>query len=155
MGFNLALSFYVYMNVCMYVCIRMYFRCRTCLRIHACVHVRTYTSMTYIRIHICVLGFMCLTCVGPAMRATHTYIHTYDVVAHCAAVAQRHRYSSVMSLHVHMYAHRLTWIYVGCMRWASYESYSGLHAHKQCCRTLCYCSMTPSLLVCDESTQNH
>ena len=27
------------------------------------------------------------------MRATRVYIHTYDVAAHCATVARRHRYS--------------------------------------------------------------
>ena len=29
---------------------------------------------------------LCLACVGPAMRATRAYIHTYDVAAHCATV---------------------------------------------------------------------
>ena len=42
-------------------------------------------------------------------------------------------------------------VYVFCMRWASHESYAGLHTHKRCCCTLCYCSTTPSLLVRDES----
>ncbi len=89
--------------LCMYVCIHMYFRCRTCLRIRARVHVlRKYD----VRIRICVqvLGFMCLACVGPAMRAT-CYIHTYDIAAHCAVVARRHRYSGAMSSHVRMYAY--------------------------------------------------
>ena len=42
--------------------------------------------MTYVRIRICVLGLMCHACVGPTMRATRAYIHTYDVAAHCATV---------------------------------------------------------------------
>ena len=73
----------------------------------SCTCACTYVSMTYICISICILGFMCLACVGPAMRATRAYIHTYDVAAHCATVARRHRYSGTMSLHIHPYAHML------------------------------------------------
>ena len=47
-----------------------------------------------------------------------------------------------------------TWVYVSYMRWASHESYAGLHKHKRCCCTLCYCGTTLSLLVHDESAQN-
>ena len=58
-----------------------------CAFVHVHVHMYMYVlSMTYIRICICVLGFMCLACVGPAMRATRTYIHTYDVAACCVTV---------------------------------------------------------------------
>ena len=52
------------------------------------------------RTHVCAyMGFTCLACVGPAMRATRTYIRTNDVAAHCATVARRHRYSCAMSPH--------------------------------------------------------
>jgi len=50
-----------------------------------------------------VLGFMCLACVGPAMRATRAYIHTYDVAA--LLLAWCHRHSGAMSPHVRTYAH--------------------------------------------------
>ena len=42
------------------------------------------------RTYICayaLLGFTCLACIGPAMRAMWAYIHTSDVAAHCATVA--------------------------------------------------------------------
>ena len=115
-------------------------RVRVCAFVHVCMYVRKYDVRTYVRIRICVLGF---ACVGPAMRATRAYIHTYDVATHCATMARRHRYSGVMSPHVRTYAHMA---YVSCMRWASHESYAGLHTHKRCCCTLWYCSKTPSLL---------
>ena len=76
------------MYVCMYV--------RTCLRVRAHVHV-----LTFVRIHY-TLGSCVFACIGPATRATRTYIHTYDVAAHCATMAQRHRYSGP---HVRRYVH--------------------------------------------------
>ena len=126
--------------VCMYVCMYVY--------PHTYVLPVSHVSVPW---HFCVLGFMCI---GAAMRATRAYIHTYDVAAHCATVARRHRYSGAMSSHIRTYARTLTWVYVSCMRWASHESYAGLHTHKRYCYTLCYCSTTPSLLVRDESAQN-
>ena len=49
---------------------------------------------------------MCLACVGPAMRATHAYIHTYDVAAHCASVGMMPsllgRYESAHRTYSHM-----------------------------------------------------
>ena len=96
----------------------------TYVRIHICVHVscmRWASHESYIhtydvahcatvgttpsllesaRTYVCayvLLGFTCLACVGPAMRATRAYIRTNDVAAHCATVAQRHRYSCAMT----------------------------------------------------------
>ena len=55
-------------------------------------HVRRY-------VHMALLGFTCLACIGLAMRATQAYIRTNDVAAHCATVARHHCYSCAMSPH--------------------------------------------------------
>ena len=51
-----------------------------------CTCACMYARMTYERIRMCILGFMCYACIGPAMRAMRAYIHTYNVAAHCATV---------------------------------------------------------------------
>ena len=76
------------MYVCMYVCMYVYVRtsgvARVCAFVHVSMYVRKYDIRTYTHMRT---GFMCLStlaCIGPTMRATHVYIHTYDVPAHCA-----------------------------------------------------------------------
>ena len=107
MCFNLALSFYVCMYVYVLPVSHVSGVARVCVFVHMCAGTCTYISMAYVCIRICVLGFICLVSVGPAMRATRAYIHTYDVAAHCATVARRHRYSGAMSPHIRMYVHML------------------------------------------------
>ena len=70
----------------MYVCMYTYILPVSHVSARLCTCTSTYTRMTYERIRICVLRFMCYACIGPAMRATRTYIHTYNVAAHCATV---------------------------------------------------------------------
>ena len=105
----------------MYVYMYMYVLPVSHVSACSCTCACTYVSMTYVRIQICVLGFMCLACVGPAMRATRAYIRTNNVAAHCATVARRRCYSGAMDpRHVRTYAHMFYWgLRVACTRWAS------------------------------------
>ena len=69
------------MYVCMYVCMYTY----VLLVSHvSCTCACTYISMTCMYTHMRTV--MCLACVGPTMRATRAFIHTYDVAAHCGTV---------------------------------------------------------------------
>ena len=97
------------MYVCMYVYVRTFGVKCVHVSARSCTCACNNVHMTYICIRICILGFMSLACVGPAMRATRAYIHTYDGTAHCATVARCHRYLGRMSPHVRTYAH----IYLG------------------------------------------
>ena len=138
---------YVCMYICIYVCMYVYVRTSGVACVRAFVHVCMYVRMTYIRVY---LGFMCLACVGPAMRATCTYIHTYDVATHCATVGTT---PSLLgcdeSSHMHICAYVLlgfTCLACAGLAMRATQAYN-VHTHKRCCCTLCYCSMTPSLLV--------
>ena len=67
--------------MCMYICIYVYvctFGVTHLLHMRACVHSDVCAYNVY-------LGSPVLSR-GPAMRATHTYIRTCDVAAHCATV---------------------------------------------------------------------
>ena len=89
----------------------------------SCTCACTYVGMTYIGTYMHMRTCTCLACVGPAMRATRAYIHTYDVAAHCATVD-----TTPSLLGRDEFAHT-TWVYVSCMCWASHEGYAGLHTH--------------------------
>ena len=143
----------------MYVCMYTYVLQVSHVSARSCTCACTYVSMTYLRIRICVvLGFMCLRLLHafgqPWELYTRAYIHTYDVAAHCATVGTTPSLLGRASARTHVCAYvKFTWVYVSCMRWASHESYGGLHTHKQCCCTLCYCSTTSSLLVRDDTVR--
>ena len=72
------------MYVCMYVCMNTYVLPVSHVSAHSCTCACTYVSMMYVRMHIIMRTWV--ACVGPAMRATRTFIHTYVVAAHCATV---------------------------------------------------------------------
>ena len=85
-----------------YTCLHTYIR-RCCCTLCYCSTTpsllgRDGSARTYVCACV-LLGFTCLACVGPAMRATQAYIRTNDVAAHYATVAQHQRYSCAMSPH--------------------------------------------------------
>ena len=49
---------------------------------HVCMYIHKYDICTYTHMRT----VMCLACVGPTMRATRAFLHTYDVAAHCGTV---------------------------------------------------------------------
>ena len=140
MGFDLALSFYVCMYVCKYVYVRTSGVARVCAFVHVC---RTYVSMTHVRIRICVHGFMCLACVGPAMRATRAHVHTYDVAVRCATVGTTpsllgHAESACTYVCAYVL---LGFTCLACVGLATRATRAYI-PHKRFCCTLCYCSTT-------------
>jgi len=93
----------------------------------------TYVSMTYVRIRICILGFMCLSssrlaCIGPDTHL-HTHIQCCCTLCYCW-----HDASGAMSPHVCTYADNYVLL--------SHESYAGLHMHNDVaahCATVARC----------------
>ena len=117
----------------------------------SCTCACMYVSMTYVRICIYVLGFMCLA----ASHESYTRLYTHMMLLHIVLLlARRHRYSGAMCPHVRTYAHmfylglRLTYVGLAMRATRAY-----IATHKRCCCTLCYCSTTPSLLVHDDTVR--
>ena len=88
-----------------------------------------------------------------ANHESYTRLHTH-IRCCCTLCYCWHDAIATRAWWVHTYVRMhicFTWVYVSCMRWANHESYAGLHTHKQCCCTLCYCSTMPSLLMHDDT----
>jgi len=79
----------------MYVNVLTYFRCRTCLRVCARVHVRTYDVRTYAYMYF-----------HSQPWELHALTYTHTMLLHIVLLlARRHCYSGVMSPHVRACAH--------------------------------------------------